>query len=51
MGEKIMVWCTSRGGENHILCGSFQERNMVATWLLNQKIVMLVRHTELKGGD
>uniref|UniRef100_A0A0D3ECV2 Uncharacterized protein n=1 Tax=Brassica oleracea var. oleracea TaxID=109376 RepID=A0A0D3ECV2_BRAOL len=24
MGEKIMVWCTSRGGEKHILCGSFQ---------------------------
>ncbi|KAF3509544.1 hypothetical protein F2Q69_00009411 [Brassica cretica] len=29
-GEKSMVWCTSRGGERHIWCGSFQVRNVVA---------------------
>ncbi|WZY99859.1 hypothetical protein YC2023_072188 [Brassica napus] len=51
MGEKSMVWCTSRGGEKHIWYGSFQVRNVVATWLLNQKIVVLDRHTKLKGGD
>ena len=51
MGEKSMLWCTSRGGEKHIWCGSFQVRNVVATWLLNQKSVVLDRHTKLKGGD
>ncbi|KAG5410674.1 hypothetical protein IGI04_006993 [Brassica rapa subsp. trilocularis] len=51
MGEKSMVWCTSHGEEKHIWCGSFQVRNMVATWLMNQKIVVLDRHTKLKGGD
>ncbi|KAF2619262.1 hypothetical protein F2Q68_00038733 [Brassica cretica] len=50
-GEKSMVWCTSRGGEKHIWCESFQVRNVVATWFLNQKNVVLDRHTELKGGD
>nr|VDD11892.1 unnamed protein product [Brassica oleracea] len=35
MGEKSMVWCTSRGGEKHIWYESFQVRNVVATWLLN----------------
>ncbi|WZZ67679.1 hypothetical protein YC2023_079049 [Brassica napus] len=49
-GEKH-VWCTSRGGEKHIWCGSFQVGNVVATWLLNQKNVVLDRHTKLKGGD
>ncbi|KAF2578105.1 hypothetical protein F2Q68_00003962 [Brassica cretica] len=29
MGEKSMVWCTSRGGEKHIWCGSFKVRNVV----------------------
>nr|VDD35523.1 unnamed protein product [Brassica oleracea] len=51
MGEKSMAWCTSRGGEKHIWYESFQVRNMVATWLLNQKSVVLDRHTKLKGGD
>ncbi|KAF3545947.1 hypothetical protein DY000_02004210 [Brassica cretica] len=44
-GEKH-VWCTSRGGEKHIWCGSFQVGNVVATWLLNQKNVVLDRHTK-----
>ncbi|KAF3580362.1 hypothetical protein DY000_02029864 [Brassica cretica] len=51
MGEKSMVWCTSRGGEKNIWYESFQVRNVVATWLLNQKSVVLDRHTKLKGED
>ncbi|KAF3608982.1 hypothetical protein DY000_02048159 [Brassica cretica] len=43
--QGLMVWCTSRRGENHIWCGSFQVRNVVATWLLNQKNVVLDRHS------
>ena len=60
-----MFWsrvCISHGGEEHgvvhiswgkkhILCGIFHVRNVVETWLLNQKIVVLDRHKKLKGGD
>ncbi|KAF3523759.1 hypothetical protein F2Q69_00049417 [Brassica cretica] len=50
-GEKSMVWCTSREEKKHIWYRSFQVRNVVGTWLLNQKSVVLDRHTKLKRGD
>ncbi|KAG5377752.1 hypothetical protein IGI04_025594 [Brassica rapa subsp. trilocularis] len=50
-GEKHGVVHISWAGEKHIWYESFQVRNVVATWLLNQKSVVLDRHTKLKGGD
>ncbi|KAG5384752.1 hypothetical protein IGI04_036222 [Brassica rapa subsp. trilocularis] len=49
MGEKSMVWCTSRWGEKHIWYGSFQVRNVVATWLLNQKIMLSWSRVDLES--
>ncbi|KAF3548521.1 hypothetical protein DY000_02008959 [Brassica cretica] len=46
------AWCGAYlVGKKHILCGIFHVRNVVETWLLNQKIVVLDRHKKLKGGD
>ncbi|KAG5415963.1 hypothetical protein IGI04_003530, partial [Brassica rapa subsp. trilocularis] len=53
-GRMVMFWyreCISHRGEKHIWCGSFQVMNVVVTLLLNQKNVVLDRHTKLKGGD
>ncbi|KAG5396514.1 hypothetical protein IGI04_018328 [Brassica rapa subsp. trilocularis] len=50
-GEKSVVWCTSRGGEKHIWYESFQVRNVVATWLLNQKSVLSWSRVDLESKE
>ncbi|KAF3510215.1 hypothetical protein F2Q69_00004193 [Brassica cretica] len=41
------AWSSTEAGRRVIR----QVRNVVATWLLNQKSVVLNRHTKLKGGE